>query len=131
MGGVGTAIDWFDLEAIDEEDERPDMAQFVNPRKPEEGARQYKFGSVSGERTYNIYKGLLLISAMGRNLTDYPRLAYRMGWIPEGVEPRRDGQGHPFMFGAGGTVISYPSPIVAQDRIYRAILRDISDEIKD
>jgi hypothetical protein len=131
MGGVGTAIDWFDLEAIDEEDERPDMAQFVDPRFPEEGARQYKFGSVSGERTYNIYKGLLLISAMGRNLTDYPRLAYRMGWIPEGVEPRRDGQGHPFMFGAGGTVISYPSPIVAQDRIYRAILRDISDEIKD
>ena len=68
---------------------------------------------------------------MHRNLTDYPRLAYRMGWVPEGVEPRRDAEGHPFMFAVGGTVVAYPNAQLAMDKIYRSTLRDLNDQMKD
>jgi len=123
IGQFHRARGWFDLRAIEEEDERPDMALF-------EG-RQWRFGSDRGARFYNIWKGLMLVTSMHRNLTDYPRLAYRMGWVPEGVEPRRDEQGHPLMYAVGGTVVTYPSARMAMDRIHRSILGDLDDQMKD
>ena len=123
LGRFDDAVEWFDLREVDAEDERPDMARF--------NGHQYRFGSDRGARAYNLWKMLMLTTAMHRNLTDYPRLGYRMGLIPEGVEPRRDAQGHPFMFAVGGTTISYPDANQAMDKIYRAILRDLNDQLKD
>ena len=123
IGRFDKAVDWFDLREIDAEDERPDMARF--------NGHQYRFGSDRGARAYNLWKMFTLTTAMHRNLTDYPRLAYRMGWVPEGVEPRRDAEGHPFMFAVGGTVVAYPNAQLAMDKIYRSTLRDLNDQMKD
>jgi hypothetical protein len=73
---------------------------------------------------------MLLISGVERNIRDYIRLAIRLGIVPEGVEARRDEQGHWLMYGIGGTTYSFPSRWLAEQNARDAAIMTLRDMSK-
>ena len=121
-GMLDDVVSFFGLEAVGQGKQRPDLPTF--------DGEQYRISTGPKALLWYSFNEMLLISGVERNIRDYIRLAIRLGIVPEGVEARRDEQGHWLMYGIGGTTYSFPSRWLAEQNARDAAIMTLRDMSK-
>ena len=118
-GMLDTAVSFFGLEAVPLSEQRPDLPTF--------DGEQYRFRNGAASGRWLMFNEALLVSGLERNIRDNVRLLIRMGIVPDGVEARRDGEGHWAMYALGGTTYSFESAQLARINAYEAQMRTLNE----